>query len=317
MKNFLLVIGAEKLGANDQAAGLLACLTKSKLFDCVIGTVHSNLPGEEQRSGYGDHSISCNTYSAYSSELVALLAKENGGALPECVYIAGFDLERCVLMTAADLHTHGIRPIVLTAYCGSSGGEEAIFAGTRTLESLIGKNNICPDPINSLADLEKCASIVPSVSKAQALVDTLYQKGWRISFAESCTGGRAAAGIVDIASASTVLDASFVTYANEAKVRFLGVSPDTIQQHGVVSEPVAGEMAIGAAKEAAAQVGVGISGIAGPGGATPTKPVGMVCFGFYIDGKTYTQTVQFGAIGRNAVRQAAVDFVYSTLLELL
>ncbi|MBR4864766.1 MAG: CinA family protein [Oscillospiraceae bacterium] len=229
-------------------------------------------------------------------------------------------------MTAADLFEHGIRPLVLTTYCGGSGGDEALFAGTRTLESLIGKNNICHEPVTNVQDLENIlaqaessahTSAVASAKKAQTLVDMLYQKGWRISFAESCTGGRAAAGIIDIASASTVFDASFVTYANEAKIQFLGVAPETIAQHGVVSEPVAAEMAIGAAREAGAQVGVGISGIAGPGGATATKPVGMVCFGFYVNGKTCTKTVQFGAIGRNAVRQASVDFVYSTLIELL
>lgn len=153
--------------------------------------------------------------------------------------------------------------------------------------------------------------------KAQAIVDALAAKQWRISFAESCTGGLAAAGIVDIASASSVFDASFVTYANEAKVKLVGVSPASIEAWGVVSEQVALEMARGAAEQSGAQVGVGISGIAGPTGATPGKPVGMVCFGFYIDGAEYTATMQFGAIGRNAVRAASVDFVYDTLLEKL
>ena len=152
---------------------------------------------------------------------------------------------------------------------------------------------------------------------AQKLVDRLSCLGWYISLAESCTGGLAAAGIVDIASASSVFKESYVTYANEAKIRLLDVSADTITRHGVVSEPVAGQMAAGAAKKAAAQVGVGISGIAGPSGGTVEKPVGTVCFGFYIDGAVYTKTVRFGEIGRNAVRQASVDFAYRTLLELL
>ena len=152
---------------------------------------------------------------------------------------------------------------------------------------------------------------------AQELVDRLSRLGWHISLAESCTGGLAAAGIVDIASASSVFKESYVTYANEAKIRLLDVSADTIARHGVVSESVAGQMAAGAAKKAAAQVGVGISGIAGPSGGTVEKPVGTVCFGFYIDGVVYTKTVRFGEIGRNAVRQASVDFAYRTLLELL
>ena len=152
---------------------------------------------------------------------------------------------------------------------------------------------------------------------AQELVDRLSRLGWHISLAESCTGGLAAAGIVDIASASSVFKESYVTYANEAKIRLLDVSADTIARHGVVSESVAGQMAAGAAKKAAAQVGVGISGIAGPGGGTDTKPVGMVCFGFYIDGTIHTKTMYFGSIGRNAVREASVAFVYDTLLDLL
>lgn len=154
-------------------------------------------------------------------------------------------------------------------------------------------------------------------SPAQQLVTLLLEKGWHISFAESCTGGKAAAGIVDVPSASGVLDLSFVTYANEAKIKYVGVNPDTIAQHGVVSEAVAKEMAAGVAREANAQVGVGISGIAGPGGATPGKPIGMVCFGFYINGRLYGETVQFGALGRNCVRQKSVEHIYSRLIELL
>jgi len=153
--------------------------------------------------------------------------------------------------------------------------------------------------------------------KAEKIVGLLQKQNRRITFAESCTGGRAAAGIVDVPSASAVLDVSFVTYANEAKIRFLGVSPDTIAAHGVVSEPVAGEMARGAASAGKAQIGVGISGIAGPTGGTPTKPVGMVCFGFCVEGKVVTFTRQFGSLGRSEVRDAAVDFVYDTLLTLL
>lgn len=152
---------------------------------------------------------------------------------------------------------------------------------------------------------------------AERLVGILSELGWRITFAESCTGGMAASALVDVASASSVFDGSFVTYANEAKIRYLGVSPESIEAYGVVSEEVAVEMAAGAAKANRCQVGVGISGIAGPTGATPGKPVGMVCFAFYVNGKICSATKQFGAIGRNNVRRQSVAFVYSTLLELL
>lgn len=147
----------------------------------------------------------------------------------------------------------------------------------------------------------------------QSVVDKLIQKKYHISFAESCTGGMACAALVSIADASKVLDVSFVTYANEAKMKYLGVKDETIEQCGVVSEEVASQMAVGVAKEAGSEVGIGITGVAGPGGGTKDKPVGMVCFGFYVNGKVTTYTMQFGEIGRNEVRAKSVDFVYETL----
>ena len=151
----------------------------------------------------------------------------------------------------------------------------------------------------------------------EQVVALLQEKCFHISFAESCTGGLCAARLVDVPSASAVFDAGFVTYANEAKVKYLGVKPETIESYGVVSEPVAGQMAEGVAKAQNAQVGVGVSGIAGPSGGSKEKPVGMVCFGFYVDGAVTTVTKQFGDLGRNKVREASVEFVYETLVNLL
>jgi len=149
------------------------------------------------------------------------------------------------------------------------------------------------------------------------VVDYLIEKGWHIAFAESCTGGLLCGRIVNVPNASAVLDSSFVTYANAAKVKYLGVSEDTIATYGVVSEEVAGQMAKGVAAECGAQVGVATSGIAGPSGGTKTKPVGMVCFGFWVDGRLTTVTKQFGDIGRNQVRDAAVRYALETLNDLL
>ncbi len=154
-------------------------------------------------------------------------------------------------------------------------------------------------------------------ARAALIVDILTAKGWTISFAESCTAGLAAAHLVDIPSASNVFNASFVTYSNEAKVKYLGVSEETIEQKGVVSEEVAIQMASGTARANGAQVGVGITGIAGPTGGTELKPVGMVCFGFYIDGRTMSATKKFGDAGRDAVRIASVEYVYSFLSTML
>lgn len=149
------------------------------------------------------------------------------------------------------------------------------------------------------------------------VVNALIDQGYHISLAESCTGGLTSAAIVSVADASKVLDVSFVTYANEAKMRYLGVKRETIDKYGVVSEQVACEMAAGVAKEAGSEVGIGITGVAGPGGGTAAKPVGMVCFGISLNGMVKTYTKQFGAIGRNEVRNASVEFVLSALYELL
>lgn len=149
------------------------------------------------------------------------------------------------------------------------------------------------------------------------VVDCLIKRGFHVAFAESCTGGLLCGRLVNVPNASAVLESSFVTYANAAKVKYLGVSEEAIAAYGVVSEAVAGQMAKGVATECGAQVGVATSGIAGPSGGTATKPVGMVCFGFWVDGELTTMTKQFGDIGRNQVREAAVTYALRTLYELL
>lgn len=148
-------------------------------------------------------------------------------------------------------------------------------------------------------------------------VELLIKAGYHISFAESCTAGLAAGKLVNVPDASKVLDVSFITYANEAKIKYLGVEEETIKAHGVVSEEVAREMALGVSREAGAEVGVGITGIAGPSGGVPGKPVGTVCFGIAILGEVYTWREEFGDLGRNVVRDASVKFCYDRLVELL
>ncbi len=150
----------------------------------------------------------------------------------------------------------------------------------------------------------------------QKLVELLKQKNMRICCAESCTGGLLNATLVSVVGASDVLDMGFVTYANEAKIKLLCVKREDIDSFGVVSEPVAVQMASGACKVSGAQVGVGISGIAGPGGSEH-KPEGMVCFGFCVNGKTFSETKQFGAIGRQNVREKSCEFAIDRLLELI
>lgn len=155
------------------------------------------------------------------------------------------------------------------------------------------------------------------MKNVQETVALLQQKGWRIAFAESCTAGLAVGKLVSVPSASAVLNASFVTYANEAKMKYAHVTEATLAAHGAVSEETAAEMARGVAEEAGAEVGVGISGIAGPTGGSDEKPVGTVCFGFFIHGSLSACTCHFGDLGRDEVRAAAVKFAFRSLALLL
>ncbi|OYU19912.1 MAG: damage-inducible protein CinA [Rhodobacteraceae bacterium PARR1] len=132
-------------------------------------------------------------------------------------------------------------------------------------------------------------------------------KGLRLATAESCTGGMISAALTAVAGSSDVFDRGFVTYSNAAKADMLGVLPETLAEYGAVSEPVAREMAEGALAHSLANLAVSVTGIAGPGGSE-FKPEGRVCFGLARRGAaTRVETVEFGAIGRDAVRQATVN----------
>ncbi len=145
------------------------------------------------------------------------------------------------------------------------------------------------------------------------LLQTARVWGWRIATAESCTGGMVAAALTDVAGASDVFERGFVTYSNAAKVEMLGVLPDTLDAHGAVSEEVAREMARGALAHSDASLAVSVTGIAGPGGSEH-KPAGRVCFGLAQDGRDlWAETVEFGPLGRDAVRAAARDHALGLL----
>jgi nicotinamide-nucleotide amidase len=112
--------------------------------------------------------------------------------------------------------------------------------------------------------------------RAEALLDRCRRSGLRLALAESCTGGLVAGCLTDIAGSSDVVERGFVTYSNEAKIDLLDVPAELIQEHGAVSEPVARAMAEGALTRSRADLSLAVTGIAGPGGATPSKPVGLV-----------------------------------------
>lgn len=151
---------------------------------------------------------------------------------------------------------------------------------------------------------------------AEAVLSAAAARGVMIACAESCTGGLVLAALTEVPGASAVVERGFVTYTNAAKIEMLGVLPATLEAHGAVSEPVAREMATGAVDQSGASMSIAITGIAGPGGSDH-KPEGRVCFGWHFEGQTGTETVEFGALGRSAVRLAACDHALRRLLTLL
>ena len=149
---------------------------------------------------------------------------------------------------------------------------------------------------------------------AAELLAACRARGLMIATAESCTGGMVAAALTDVAGSSDVFERGFVTYSNEAKREMLGVSAETLDEFGAVSEPVAQEMAKGALRNSRANLAVSITGIAGPG-PSEHKPEGRVCFGLAMGGETHVETVEFGALGREKVRMAARDHALGMLSE--
>lgn len=141
---------------------------------------------------------------------------------------------------------------------------------------------------------------------AAALLDACRARGVLLATAESCTGGLIAAALTAIAGSSDVVDRGFVTYSNEAKAELVGVPPEIIAAHGAVSEPVACAMAEGAVARSRAAIAIAVTGVAGPGGGSAIKPVGLVWFGLARRGAPTIAESQVFPGDRAAVRQATV-----------
>lgn len=158
-------------------------------------------------------------------------------------------------------------------------------------------------------------------SLAPRLGRLLIDRGWMFSCAESCTGGLLAAAMTETAGSSQWFDRGFVTYTNTAKIEQLQVNEDTLDRFGAVSEETAMEMAAGVLTATGlSSLAVSTTGIAGPDGATPGKPVGMVCFGFAqrtSKGVTTRAVTRVFEGDRAAIRCAAVDFALRTAIELI
>lgn len=154
------------------------------------------------------------------------------------------------------------------------------------------------------------------LDQASRLGAALKQKGEVLALAESCTGGLASATITEIPGSSAWFERGFVTYSNTAKVEMLGVLPETLEIFGAISEQTAREMVVGALKHSHASIAISITGIAGPDGGTPEKPVGTVCFAWVHAGKLVSATHKLNG-NRQEIRHQSVVAALGGLLKLL
>ncbi|WP_313004761.1 CinA family protein [Brevundimonas sp.] len=151
---------------------------------------------------------------------------------------------------------------------------------------------------------------------AAAVIEAAWKSGVMVATAESCTGGLVSAALTGIAGSSAVLDRGFVTYSNEAKIELLGVTPELLTEHGAVSESVARAMARGAVARSRGAASVSVTGVAGPGGGSVAKPVGLVHFAAVNPaGAVVHIERRFGDIGRDAVRLESVRVALGLLLQ--
>ena len=153
----------------------------------------------------------------------------------------------------------------------------------------------------------------PDSALSATLVNLCRQKKLKLSCAESCTGGLLAAGITAVPGASMVFPGSVVSYANEIKIKLLGVLPETLEEHGAVSEFCAEQMARGVAKLMGTELALSITGIAGPDGGTEQKPVGTVFFGFFLNGTAWTESMNFTG-DRERIRRQSVEFALQMMI---
>ena len=155
-----------------------------------------------------------------------------------------------------------------------------------------------------------------SLQLATELGQLLLRKKYSITTAESCTGGGIGYCLTAVPGSSAYVDRGYITYSNKAKQQLLGVRSATLLQFGAVSEQTVREMAEGAAKAASANMAIAVSGIAGPDGGSVYKPVGSVCFGFYLNGYVVSSHLLFAG-DRQKIRQQAIDYALKQCIELL
>lgn len=159
-------------------------------------------------------------------------------------------------------------------------------------------------------EIDPLSALAPQVGKL------LGRRGLKLAVAESCTGGWIAKCLTDVAGSSAWFERGFVTYSNEAKIEMLGVHPETLARFGAVSEEVVREMVSGALAHSLAQVAVAVSGIAGPSGGSPDKPVGLVWLAWQVKGQdSVSRCFQFSG-NRESVRRQAVEAALEGVLNV-
>lgn len=228
--------------------------------------------------------------------------------LAEKLSLLGCSVSRYITVSDVDLE-HQIRESVARV-------DYVILVGKDGIEDTYDGKVLC----YAAGTEEQILSILKGQEKVPSLeekaVRILREKGYTITTAESCTGGKLAGRILNVSGASEVYNEGYVTYANEAKEKLVGVSHETLVKYGAVSEETAREMAYGAALAANADAALSVTGIAGPGGGTKEKPVGLVYIGCNVKGKIQVQKCNFSG-NREQNREHSVEMALRLLLSQL
>jgi nicotinamide-nucleotide amidase len=154
-------------------------------------------------------------------------------------------------------------------------------------------------------------------SLVEQVSDELRKRKWKITSAESCTGGMICAAITDLPGSSEIFDRGFITYSNQAKIDLLGVYRSILEAYGAVSEQTVSAMAEGALRQTPADVAVAVTGVAGPGGGSEEKPVGLVYIGISIRGRSSQAFRHIFSGDRKSIRQQSTDAAFMHILDLI
>lgn len=251
------------------------------------------------------------------NEVLPYLAAKNDHVLVSSnINIFGMG-ESAVECALADLMKTSENPTV-APYIGE--GEVRLRVSARAENTQKARELIAPTVEKIRAALGSAVYGVDVPSLESVLVEKLKAAHKTVTFAESCTGGLLAKRMTDVPGASEVFGFGFVTYANEAKRKLLGVSPETLEKHGAVSPETACEMALGAKRVSGADIAVSVTGIAGPTGGTPEKPVGLVYMGVAFDGGVETHKLMLGghaSSDRDFIRTLTANHAFKAVLDLL